>query len=149
MVEFLQWIPEVLQIVSYVLYGCIFVHFLDAKDNLERLKIVAVVAAAILIELMSTGSFSGFFYNPRWPFMFTQLIFLSLLALMGRPMLIHKHAVLLMLIIFVAALNSGVGVALVVGWIAYIIVAYGFLISTYKILQHGIGSGGTPRGFAT
>lgn len=140
MVGLLEILPQVLQIGSYLIYACVLVHFLDAQNNGERLKLFLVVAAAILIELLATGSFSAFFYNPRWPFMFTQLIFLSMLALLGRPMLIHKHMVLLMLAIFMIALNSGVGIALGVGWIAYIIVAFGFLHSTYKILERGIGS---------
>ena len=68
---------------------------------------------------------------------------------MGIPMLIHKYAILTLFVVFIASLYSGIGLAIVVGWIAYIIVAYGFLSSTYKILERGIGSGGTPDGFAT
>ena len=77
----------------------------------------------------------GSIYN-HWPFMFTQMVILSFLALSGIPLMVQKETVLIMLVVFVIGLNSNFAVAFLVGITAYIVISYKLILTALSIIKN-------------
>lgn len=137
MVELVETIFGLLQIISILVYAAIVIHFFAFPTTGERLKFLAVVAGFIIIELVSRGLFSSWFFNPQWGFAFTQLVFIAFMALLNRPMLIHKYAVVVLFVVFVLAMQLNFFFSWLVAACVYVIIVYGFL---YSALQFVLGN---------
>ncbi|GEM_PF-5792620 len=126
-----------LQIVQYLLYAAIVVQFLAQPDNSSRFRFLLIVLGMFFVLWLAQGVSSSFFHSPQWPFMFTQMVLISLLVFAGVPLMISKEMVVVLFLVFVIGLNSSIGIAWFIGVLAYLIVAFGFLYSTLQILRRG------------
>ena len=144
MVDISSVVPAAMQIVSFLIYGAIAIHFLNLRNNGERFKFMVVIAGVIVIFLIAGGNFGTAFYNPQWPFVFTQMILMSFLGFMGIHLMIHKKAILLLFTIFVVTMTSNFFIAFFIGAIAYLIVSFGFIYSALKTIKKWFSTPRTP-----
>ena len=132
MTDILEFIPLGLQLVLYLCYIAIVIHFIHQPNNEARFKFIFIVLGFFSIFYFATGKFTSFLYNPEWSFMLTQMAIMLFLSFMGVHMLIDRNAVLILVILFLITITSKIFLAVFLGWIAYIIVIFGFIYSAYK-----------------
>ena len=133
MADLFDLLAFVMQIVTYLaIYFTIIVHTIDLKSNEERFKFILIVVGIFVILFLSEGKFSSFFFNPQWPFMFTQLILMTYLSFVGIDLIIGKKTVLILFIIFLVGLTSNAFIAFMIGAAVYLILATGFIIYSFK-----------------
>lgn len=124
-----------LAIMSYVIYLCILVQFLNQKTDLAKIRFVLIVAGVFFIQFLGAGLFPELLNRPELPWAFTQMAILGLLAMTGIELAIDRLTVLLLFGVFFIAWSSGAVVAFYVGTLAYFFVCYGFIASTFKGVQ--------------
>lgn len=132
-------IPEIvgwlLSGMLYLSYAATVVHLVYQPSNEDRLKFLGVIIGFFGIYFFATGKLDWFLYNPNWSFMLTQMVLLVFLAFIGLPMMIDRWLVLGLAALLAFSYFTNTGIAMFLGWIAYIVVVFGFIYSAYKKLS--------------
>ena len=136
--EIVELSGTILDFVSALVYGALLILFVAQPNNSERFKFLLIAIGVFVILALSQGTFLGSAYN-RWPFMFTQMVILSFLALSGIPLMIQKETVVVLLLVFVIGLNSNFALALLIGITSYIVVSFKLLSTAFKIVKGWFG----------
>jgi hypothetical protein len=123
-----------LQIVSYLVYGAIVVQFLAQKNNSERAKFVIIVVGLFAIIFVSEGGLPN--QSEVWSFTFRQMAIMAFLAFTGIKLLIGRPMVLLIFIIYLVSFFTSTFFSFIAGAITYVLLSYGFIYSTLKIIQN-------------
>jgi hypothetical protein len=124
----------IVQIVSYLVYGAIVVHFFSKKDNDERIKFLTIVIGLFAILFLSEAILP-IQNNQVWPFTFKQMIIMGFLTIAGVDLLIGKTMAAVLFIIYLLAFFTTTFFSFAAAAITYIIVSYGFIYSAFKIIQ--------------
>jgi hypothetical protein len=135
MADFTDLFPTFFGVMFWVLNACIVIQFAGQPNNEARLRLLAVVIGFFGLVFLGSGVLSGMWSNSAWSFGFLELMILSLLALADVPLMIGKYTVLVLFAVFVVASMQGSFWGLLIGFSAYVIIAFGFVYSTWKMIS--------------
>ncbi|MDO8625062.1 MAG: hypothetical protein Q7R47_03190 [Candidatus Diapherotrites archaeon] len=136
MADFTDLFPTFFGIMPWIIYLCIVIQFAGQPDHEKRLKLALVVALFFLLRFVASGVLNSMWSDSQWSFAFLQLMVLSLFALADIPLMIGKYTVLLLFAVFVVASLQGSFWGLLIGFIAYVVIASGFVFSTHRMVTN-------------
>jgi hypothetical protein len=117
------------------MYFAIIVHFCFKKNNKERLEYIIIVGIFFAVLFISWGTIDPFNYGQEWPFIFTAMIFMAIVALTGIKMLIPNWLVVVLLAAFLISMMSQMFFAYLIAIPSFLMLATGFIYSAFKLLH--------------